>query len=676
MWGLGRRSSSSPISGLALGQTLKIQSVRRVVLSRSSIPTLPLLHPPSSTSSCLLRSRPPFCPPLFIRKNPSLESSQFLQNYRTYTAFGRRAFQFHHPRPNSKFSTRISTTNRGLNSTSFSKSSTIFHNLSRNQIQFYNVLSEASLNTTKSTARRGRRILFGFLLGISIGLGTTLLGNQTWASAIENVEDLSDRIIRFSRAASCAVVIAIDYKMSLRGLSGEERARVIKEVHQRSAEKLLHLFQINRGIYVKAGQHISSLDYILPMEYVKTMVPLHDKAPSCPFEDIIQVFKEDFNSHPDIMFAEFDREPVAAASLAQVHRAVTRSGQEVAVKVQFPQLRRRCDGDVNTIAFLVNAAYKFFPDADFNWLVKEFRANLPKELDFIHEAKNAERAAAAFKNSPEVYVPKIIWEKTSSRILTMEYIHGVKLDDVAALKKLGVSVAKVAALLTKVFSQQIFLDGFVHCDPHPGNILIRKLGGRWGWLTPNEPQLVLLDHGLYRQLNDQFRLNYCRLWKALIEVDEDAIQEYSRLLCGPNASYQLFACILTARAWESRHKLGSQMDESERDKLMSGAAQRFTEINHILAHVPSELLLMLKTNDLLRALNRELGNPINTYLLTVRYCITAITLDELKHGPSLYNRIQIHFDFLRFMAGLAVVDWYLWLSSNCRKIFRMFTAYL
>lgn len=479
-----------------------------------------------------------------------------------------------------------------------------------------------------------------------------------------------DRATRFTRAAATAVVIALDYKWSLRGLEGEERQRRLHLVHERSADRLLRLFQQNKGIYVKAGQHISSLDYILPYEFVFAMTPLHNQAPTCPWEDTVRVFREEFDSHPDIMFAEFEREPVAAASLAQVHRARTHDGREVAVKVQFPQLRERCEGDVSTIAFLVDAMRKIFPDFDFQWLVGEFRLNLPLELDFAHEAKNAEKTARLFREFPDVTIPRIHWDKTTSRILTMDFIHGVKLDDKEGIARMGLSTQKVAELLTTVFSKQIFLDGFVHCDPHPGNVLIRRL--RPHDPSSDDPELVLLDHGLYRELDDEFRINYCNLWVAIIHADEAKIKDYARILCGPDASYQLFACMLTARAWESVKELDRPITQEEKRHLMSDAADRFKEINDILATVPSQLLLLLKTNDLLRALNRDLGHPVNTYSITAKYCVKAVLAHSLEMDPSWRHRVWVRWEAVAWAVQIKATELVLRLLSFFSHLFGRF----
>ncbi|KAL6069470.1 putative aarF domain-containing protein kinase 1 [Balamuthia mandrillaris] len=508
----------------------------------------------------------------------------------------------------------------------------------------------------------------GFLAGLACA---SLLAYWTLEEVYGPIDHALDRARRFSVAAKTAVLVAYDYKSSLRGVTGEERKRVIKEVHQRSAERLLASFRKLGGIYIKAGQHISCLEYILPTEYTSTMSPLHDQAPTESFDNVVRVFKEEFvGSHPDELFALFEREPIAAASLAQVHRAVRYDGEEVAVKVQFHGLHQRAWGDVRTIALLIDGVAWLFPEFEFKWLVTEFNNNLPKELDFVNEGRNGERLAHNFKDYPHVGVPKVHWDLTTKRVLTMEYIHGKKLDDMKGLEELGVSVKKAATLLATVFSKQIFVDGLVHCDPHPGNLLVRradrKLCKSGAWDVNAEPELVVLDHGLYRELNDEFRLNYCHLWLSLIEMDEAKIKHYSQVLCGPKADYQLFSAMLTARAWDAVKaglKNNKHMDSNEKQAILIGAQQRLVEIADILRTVPSDLLLLFKTNDLLRLLNRQLGSPINTFTITADYCMRGIQEDSLRKDPSLKNLLRVKAERFAWTCKVRLMDYALWFSS-------------
>lgn len=502
--------------------------------------------------------------------------------------------------------------------------------------------------------------LGGFVSGVSVTTfymaGTEQ--NRKWVGSV------FDRCYRFILAAQCVLAISFDYKFSLRNLSDDERHVTIKEVHQRSADRMLRVFRENRGIYIKAGQHLNSLDYVLPPEYTTTMAPLCDQAPYCPYEDVCTVFQEEFGASPDEMYASFEQLPIAAASLAQVHKATRHDGEEVAVKVQFPGLKQRCDNDVKTIEVLVNFVQWLFPEFEFKWLVDEFNLNLPNELDFIHEARNSERCGRNFANNASVSVPRIFWDQTTRRVLTMEFINGTKLDDIDALKDKGFSVSQVATLLSKTFNEQIFIHGFVHCDPHPGNLLVRpKRGAKKDWWGVVPAELVLLDHGLYRELKPNFKLDYARLWKAVIEGDEEAIKEMTAPLGVSIEDFQMLTAMLTARSFTSLHRLDSEMTEAEKKILQQNAQDRIVEISHILANVPSDLLLMFKTNDLLRSLNHSLGSPINTLTITVSYCLRALAVQSLKDDRSLTNRLRIKVYAAAWRVKLYALEWALWLYS-------------
>lgn len=150
-----------------------------------------------------------------------------------------------------------------------------------------------------------------------------------------------------------------------------------------------------------------------------------------------------------------------------MHHGRLKDGSEVAVKVQYPYVRGRLVDDVWTIAFFTNVVAKMFPEFKFKWLLDEFEENLPRELDFIKEAQNNERTAKNFAHRNDVSTPKIKWDLTTKHVLTMEFIHGCKINDLPALKRMNLSAVEVSRILSEVFSEQVFRFGFVHCDPHP-----------------------------------------------------------------------------------------------------------------------------------------------------------------------------------------------------------------
>ena len=277
------------------------------------------------------------------------------------------------------------------------------------------------------------------------------------------------------------------------------------ELHERNAERLLAMCVANGGLYVKLGQHVAQLDYIVPKAYTCALSRLFQHTmPSC-IDDVIRIIEEDTGRPLAQAFAHFQPEPFASASLAQVHVAYEHgTGRKLAVKVQHARLREACASDIAAVRLAVDAAGWLFPgEFRLRWVVDELAPHLPLELDFANEAQNLRRCAAFLRESRDlqsrVVLPEIVPHLCSSRVLTMTFEDGCSVTDTDALRRMRLSPSAVANLLSETFCSLIFDGGFCHCDPHPGNVLVRPRAGQ-----PESPQLVLLDHGLYRYVRVQF----------------------------------------------------------------------------------------------------------------------------------------------------------------------------
>eukprot|EP00898_Chlorokybus_atmophyticus_P005157 jgi/Chlat1/5642/Chrsp369S05387 len=414
---------------------------------------------------------------------------------------------------------------------------------------------------------------------------------------------------RSVRAVHAFAFCTQDYKLTLRGVDKDssEYRTLRSQCHQRCADRLLGLCQANGGIYVKAGQFLASISG-MPNEYVKTLSVLQDKAPFRPFEEMDTVFRKEFNCSAVDMYAEFDRVPIAAASLAQVHRAKTFSGDEVAVKIQYPRMDIKFNLDVGTMSKLAHAVEWLFPLYRCAWIVPEFESFLNRELNFVEEGRNAEKVAANFKDRPEVQVPRIHWPLTTSTVLTMQYMEGIKITDRETIEKYGIDKEKVVdphacKLLATVFAEMVYCHAFVHGDPHPGNILVRKSSN-----NAHGMEIVLLDHGLYFTLSNEFRRMYCQLWKSIILRDQATLSKLSRGM-GVKPEYEKFLpLIFTARMQDSKAALGQSMSKEERDRLRE-ETKDFTlaDMSVFVEQLPRELLQVIRTNGLLRSINRQLG---------------------------------------------------------------------
>ncbi|WCJ25145.1 AarF domain-containing protein kinase 1 [Euphorbia peplus] len=438
-------------------------------------------------------------------------------------------------------------------------------------------------------------------------------------------------LLRSSRAISTIAFTVADYKYSLRTLPADsDQYRLqLSEVHLRSAKRMLKLCETNKGLYVKAGQYVAAMRQV-PKEYSATLSSLQDQAVPCHFKAIEEVLRANLGPDLSKIFLSFDEQPIAAASIAQVHRAVLKDSQEVAVKVQYPALRHQMKIDTRTMSFLSKSVRWFFPDYRFDWLVSEFTKAISSELDFIQEARNSERTAKNFKNKKIVTIPHVYWELTTSQVLTMQFCQGRKVDDVDYLKEMGINPMKVAKALVEVFAEMIFIHGFVHGDPHPGNILVSPEG-------PDNFSLVLLDHGIYKQLDEGFRQDYCQLWKALILQDSQQIQQLGeRFNVGKYSKY--FPVIFTGRTLDSKSAIGGELSAEER-RIMKQDLKSLTmeDISSFMESLPPDFLTILRTDGLLRSVLRKLGASQRVRLIT--YAKNALYGLSLKPNPKIDSAI-------------------------------------
>ncbi|KXS12183.1 ABC1-domain-containing protein [Gonapodya prolifera JEL478] len=656
---------------------------------------------------------------------------------------------------------------------------------------------------TDFTPRPSRTSFLISFAGVA-GLLTIPLYIYYWNGDSE-VKFVSAAATRIFRVAYQVVAIILDYKVTLRNAplslvefkaeaakKGVElsTADVVeherklaeyenlqKTVHKRSAERLLDVCKRNGGVFIKLGQHIAAMSYVLPTEYTETMRPLQDRCPVTPIEDIEELFRTDLGVEMKDIIVGFEEKPLGVASLAQVHRgwmkvqshintevdgrpsvslskgtysytedmpeemappaprfkkpSTSAENQgtdselvEVAIKIQHPYLDLYTAIDMETVALAVKLVKRAFPRFEFGWLAEEVQINLPREMDFTVEASNSKKISDLFKQigNKNIHVPEVFWAER--RLMCMEFVHGYRLDDLGYLAEHKIDPKEVSAQISEAYNQMIFKFGFVHADPHPGNILVQPRNSEssiFAGSTPNF-KILLLDHGLYRSLSQSFRFDYALLWSALISGDEGMIQDQAKTLFdqarraeyarkrsrnevlpdydswvekeyGERAdgsrstsqgdpqdprtasSHIVFASILTGRPWhvlvdsenpdakkksrKSKMDLGGMArvitsDERKRVKEYAGTASFFLQVADTLARVPRELILLLKTNDLLRSLDQLLdihGSPtgsttsahmLRTVARTGEYCATTVYEGRLRqiskqqlHGQTL-----------------------------------------
>ncbi len=265
--------------------------------------------------------------------------------------------------------------------------------------------------------------------------------------------------------------------------------------------------------FVKLGQILSTRPDLLPIDYQLELAKLHDAAPPIDSEVVRQLIREELGCDPEEVFETFDPVPLAAASIGQAHAATLNDGTEAVVKVRRPGVVEQVEEDLEilqNLAVQADRRWQAVAAYDLVALVDEFATTLRGELDYLREGRNAERFAENFADDPAVRIPRVFWETTTSRILTLERLRGVKVSDRAALITGGVDPRSLAERATQVTARMIFEHGFFHADPHPGNLFI-EADGRIG----------LVDFGMVGELDDEMRDRLGVLLLAIARTDAD-----------------------------------------------------------------------------------------------------------------------------------------------------------
>ncbi len=369
--------------------------------------------------------------------------------------------------------------------------------------------------------------------------------------------------------------------------------------HWFAARKFYETAVKNQGLMIKTGQFLGTRPDVLPEAYVEILSKLQDEVPPEPWPRIRALIEHELGRTIDDMFVEFDERPVASASLAQVHRAVLHDGRVCAVKVQYPGIGRIVDIDLKNLSFFIGVLNKLDRSMDYKFVAEEMRNNIPLELDFINEGRNAERIAAGFRDVDDVIVPDIYWDYTTKRVLTMEYIDGVKVTDFEGLKRIGVDTADIAKIIVYAFAEQIIKHHFFHADPHPGNLFV--LPG---------PKLALLDFGQAKELPPHFSQVMARFTQAILSGDSRtmglAFREMGfRTKTDTAQGYEQLGDAYVGKVARQMNETGAGWAEGDVFQESYEDAVKVLK-THKLTKMPSELLLVGRVFGLLNGLSMTL----------------------------------------------------------------------
>ena len=585
-------------------------------------------------------------------------------------------------------------------------------------------LPKPRIRKVKPPFRRRKWVRRLFILSAIVGTGYVI-----------DVQFNASSLTRSFRTFKTGLLVGVDYKINFR--AHPPLAPSIEALHARNAERVFELLRSNGGLYLKIGQAIAMQSAILPPEFQKMFSKMFDDAPQNEWHEVEKVIREDFGKSAEEMFGVsftgeegkgvMERTARASASVAQVHWARLADGREVAVKIQKREIARQVGWDL--WAFKVVArVYTWWFDIPMYSLVPYISERLMLETDFVNEADNAEAMRNLVHGEKRlrgrVYIPQVYRELSSKRVMTAEWIEGIRLWDkegitnswqgscgqgspgcggkplpsassaaVAAnpnsdnqstnptahemLKPdrsywrgpsgkggLGLSLKSVMATMVDLFSAQMFLWGLVHCDPHPGNIFVRRL-------PSGQPEIVLIDHGLYIHMNPAFRHQYALFWKSLLAFDNATIADIVRSW-GIN-SPDIFASATLMRPYtggdnstlEELRRGGRGKDEQERAFEMQVRARE--GVKQILGDEtkwPRELIFIGRNLRIVQGNNQFLGSPVNRIKITGLWASRALAESrDLAWGERWRNWVK-HLRFRLVLLGSDVL--FLW--SRVRQV--------
>lgn len=251
-------------------------------------------------------------------------------------------------------------------------------------------------------------------------------------------------------------------------------------------------------IFIKFGQALSTRPDILPEDIAIELSKLQDKVPPFPSNKAMAIIEKAYGQSPYDIFADIEPNALASASMAQVHAATLKTGEDVVVKILRPNMRRIIEQDLSIMHTIANLADRYWPEGKRlkpKEIVNEFEHTLLDELDLLREAANAAQLRRNFLNSPLLYIPEIFWDYSRKNVMVMERIHGIPVSDVAKLHEHGIDIKKLAERGVEIFFTQVFRDCFFHADMHPGNIFV-------SYEHPQDPQYICIDFGIIGTLND------------------------------------------------------------------------------------------------------------------------------------------------------------------------------
>jgi ubiquinone biosynthesis protein len=407
----------------------------------------------------------------------------------------------------------------------------------------------------------------------------------------------------------------------------------LRETHLRNARRIERTICDLQGLFIKVGQLISIMTNFLPEEFRRELEGLQDAVPPRPYVDIEARISEELRQTPAQLFKTFDEQPIASASIGQVHLARLLDGTKVAVKVQYPDIEEVVRRDLNTLRRIFWIIGWFIPYQGLGELYREIRAIVMEELDYHAEAENAERIAANFEGRTDVAFPKVVHELSTARVLVTHFEPGCKITDRPGVKQLGLDRGELARHVVEIYCQQIFSDGVYHADPHPGNLIVRP--GAEG----QRPTIVFLDFGAVAEIPGNVRQGMVELLQGALTRDTRRIVSAMKQMgfVARGANEQVFEQVV--EYFHDKFQENISLDslnlkdikfdpqkglESVADLRKMDISLRELSVNF---HIPKEIIVLERTLLLLMGLCTELDPTLNP-MTVIRPYLERFVLGE------------------------------------------------
>jgi len=405
--------------------------------------------------------------------------------------------------------------------------------------------------------------------------------------------------------------------------------------------KLRKIFEELGPTFIKFGQMLSTRPDLVKEEFIEELKKLQDEAPAFDFVEVKDTIKKEFGKPVDSIYNHFEKKPIAAASIGQVHLAELKNGEKVAVKVQRPDIEHTVAEDMRIIGFIAGFVEKNITATRYynaTSIAQEFAETMQKELNYNMEAKNAEHFARNFKNVHNIKIPKIYWDYTTRRVITLEKVPGKKISEYYKIKSQSLK-KKIAEDYISCFFKQILVDGFFQADPHPANIFVS--------VRKNKPLISLIDFGMVGRLDYDLRNNFATVMVLLVERNIKGLmkQFQAMKLVDRIDKPQQFILDLSEIV-----DYFYDMDFERIDFAGFGNALIKLMIKHRIK-APKHYLLFLRSMSIAQSTVYELYPDINMIEIAKPY-IVKIMEEKTRPGYMLRSFRENYFEFERFVREL------------------------